>query len=95
MPRTQVVFLINTYTTTDYVVPLRLPTPYELDVVRDRLCDLQRPMLYIPWHHSSYDATLEDAPELWPVIAEGCDGQSLVTYSLDARCLSMACWTPD
>jgi len=81
MPGTQVVFLINTYATTDYVVPMRLPTSYELDVVRDRLCDLDQPMLYYPWHQSLYDATLEDAPELWPVIATGCNDQPSIRIS--------------
>jgi len=81
MPNSQVMFLVNTYAFTSSGVPRRLPTPYELGVVKGYLCDLDRPMLYIPWHHSSYDATLEDAPELWPVIAEGCGGQLGPSYT--------------
>ncbi len=77
MPNSQVVFAINTYSFSDYRYPIRLPTPYELGVVKDYLCDLDQPMLYHPWHYSAYEVTLEDAPELWPVIAEGC------TYPLD------------
>jgi hypothetical protein len=73
MPGSQVVFLINTYAFADYPVPMRLPFSYELGVVKGRLCDLDQPMVYYPWHHGGYDATLEDAPELWPVIAQGCD----------------------
>ncbi|RLC64929.1 MAG: hypothetical protein DRI80_00120 [Chloroflexota bacterium] len=81
MPNSQVVFAINTYAFADYQYPIRLPTAYELDVVRDYLCNLDQPMLYHPWHYSTYDATLEDAPELWPVIAEGCDEQIPVTQT--------------
>ena len=72
MPNSQTVFAINTYSFSGYISPIRLPTPYELGVVKDYLCDLDQPMEYYPWHYSGYDVTLEDVPELWPVIAEGC-----------------------
>jgi len=74
MPDSQIVSLINTYALAGYRVPFRMPTAHEVDQVRDYLCSLKQPFLYIPWHHSSYDQTLEDAPELWPVIVQGCDG---------------------
>ena len=74
MPNSQVVAMINTYAFADYRVPFRLPSSHEVDVIRDYLCSLGQPVVYYPWHHSSYDATLEDAPELWAIIAEGCDG---------------------
>jgi len=72
MPNSQAVFAINTYSFSDYRFPIRLPTPYELSVVKDYLCELDQPMLYHPWHYSDYDVTLENAPELWPIIAAGC-----------------------
>jgi hypothetical protein len=73
MPDSQTVFAINTYSFAGYQYPIRLPTPYELGVVKNYLCDLDQPMLHHPWHYSRYDVTLEDTPELWPVIAEGCN----------------------
>jgi uncharacterized repeat protein (TIGR01451 family) len=72
MPNSQAVFAINTLSFSGYHYPIRLPTPYELGVVKDYLCDLDQPMLYYPWRYSAYDVTLEDAPQLWPVIAQGC-----------------------
>lgn len=75
MPNSQIVFAINTYSFSGYHYPVRLPTTYELGVVKDYLCYLGQPMLYHPWHYSGYDITLEDAPELWPVIAKGCNGK--------------------
>jgi hypothetical protein len=72
MPNSQIVFLINTYAYEDYRVPFRLPTPEELTIVRDHICALWQPMMYYPWVYDSYDSTLKDAPQLWPIIAEGC-----------------------
>jgi uncharacterized repeat protein (TIGR01451 family) len=72
MPNSQVVFVVNTYSFPDYHYPIRLVTPEELLTVRDHLCNLDQPMMYYPWSHSLYDLTLEDAPQLWPAIAEGC-----------------------
>lgn len=72
MPNSQVVFQIQTFSYADHSFPLRLPTPYELATVRDHLCALHQPMLYYPWSHGTYDSTLKDAPELWPVVARGC-----------------------
>jgi hypothetical protein len=72
MPNSQIVFLINTYAYDDYRVPFRLPTPGELTIVREYICALRQPMMYYPWVYDGYDSTLKDAPQLWPIIAEGC-----------------------
>lgn len=73
MPNSQTVFAINTYSYPGYIYPIRLPTPEELAAVRDYLCALNQPMLYYPWAHGTYDLTLKDVPQLWPVVAEGCN----------------------
>jgi hypothetical protein len=73
MPNSQIVFLINTYSYPGYQsYPIRMPTPEELAIVRDYVCDLDQPLMYYPWVHSAVDLTLKDAPELWPIIADGC-----------------------
>ncbi len=72
MPNSQVVFLVQTCSLDDYQFPLRLPTVEELEIVRDRLCILGQPLMYYPWVHGSYDLTLKDAPQLWPVVTSGC-----------------------
>lgn len=72
MPNSQIVFQIQTWSLPSGKYPWRLPTPQELTTVRDHLCALNQPMLYYPWSHRDYDLTLKDAPQLWPVVAEGC-----------------------
>jgi hypothetical protein len=77
MPNSLIVFHIQAFSYAGYTHPLRLPTAEELAIVRDHLCDLNQPMIYYPWSHGTYDLTLKDAPQLWPVVTEGC---SYVTY---------------
>lgn len=73
MPNSVIVFQIQTFSYYGYSYPLRLPTVAELMAVRDHLCALSQPFGYYPWHHS-YPDNLEDAPQLWPVVAAGCSG---------------------
>jgi uncharacterized repeat protein (TIGR01451 family) len=72
MPNSQVVFLLNTYSYSEYQPPFRLPNPEELAVIRNYACTIDQPVMYYPWTHSHYDLTLMDAPQLWPIIASGC-----------------------
>ncbi len=72
MPNSQVVFQIQTFSYAGYQYPLRFPTTSELGTVRNHLCALHQPMMYYPWSHGTYDSTLKDAPQLWPVVARGC-----------------------
>jgi hypothetical protein len=72
MPNSQVAFQIQTYSSPSGRYPRRLPTPQELRTVRDHLCALNQPVMYYPWRHSGYSETLNDAPQLWSAIAEGC-----------------------
>lgn len=72
MPSSRVVFHVQTFAYYGYSIPLRLPSPDELTTVRDHLCALNQPMMYYPWSHGLYDLTLEDAPQLWPVVSMGC-----------------------
>ena len=74
MPGSNLVFMFNVYTLGDGT-RYRMPTAVELDTVRDYMCGLDVPPLYYPWQHSGYTTELGDAPELWPLIAEGCGGQ--------------------
>jgi hypothetical protein len=72
MPHSQVVFQIQVFSYAGYAYPIRLPSAEELAIVRDHLCALNQPMVYYPWSHGTYDSTLKDALQLWPVVAEGC-----------------------
>jgi hypothetical protein len=72
MPNSQVVYQVQAFSYASDGHSLRLPTPEELATVRDHLCALHQPMLYYPWSHGTYDATLKDAPQLWSVVSAGC-----------------------
>jgi len=72
MPDSHIVFQIQTFSYAEHSYPLRLPTEKELATVQNHLCELHQPMMYYPWSHGTYDSTLKDAPQLWPVIAERC-----------------------
>jgi hypothetical protein len=76
MPGSQLLFMINTYQLRDGA-RYRMPTEPELTTVRNYACSLTVPVLYYPWHHTSYTITLKDAPHLWPAIAAGCNGSPL------------------
>lgn len=83
MPDSVLVFQIQTYAQPDYpYYPLRLPTQGELETVRDHLCTLHQPMMYYPWSHGLYSQTLDDAPALWPIIAEGCAPSGPLPYAV-------------
>lgn len=69
MPNSELVFLINTYTLGDGA-RYRMLTAGELRAVRDYMCAGGNSHLYYPW--TGYDLSLDDVPELWPIIAEGC-----------------------
>lgn len=74
MPNSKLVFLLNTYTLGDGS-RYRMPTSSELATVRDYMCPNVH--LYYPW--SGYDLSLDDVPELYPVIAQGCGQQPYPT----------------
>lgn len=69
MSTAELIYMVNTYDAEGQ----RTPTKEELGAFRDHACSLGVPIVYYPWYHDLYDATLEDAPELWPVIAEHCE----------------------
>jgi hypothetical protein len=70
MPNSRLVFMLNVYQVDGS--HYRLPSVDELTAARDRACELGVPMVYYPWQHGSYDLTLADVPDLWPVVAGGC-----------------------
>lgn len=49
--------------------------------MREHLCALQQPMMYYPWSHGTYDSSLDDAPSLWPVVAQGCTEYGVTVVS--------------
>ncbi|MBN1872940.1 MAG: hypothetical protein JXA33_01815 [Anaerolineae bacterium] len=80
MPNSQIVFQIQVYAYANYIYPLRLPTVEELETVRDHLCTLNQPFVYYLWSHDTYDVELKDAPELWPVVSQGCLNRYYYSY---------------
>lgn len=81
MPNSQLVFQIQAFSYAGPSLPYRLPTPEELATVREHLCALQQPMMYYPWSHGTYDSSLDDAPSLWPVVAQGCTEYGVTVVS--------------
>jgi len=73
MPNSQLAVMVNVYDAGSTYV---MPTAEQIRSFRSQLCALDLPYLYYPWQHGSYIRELQDVPDLWPVIAEGC-GNSL------------------
>jgi hypothetical protein len=76
MPNSRLAVMVNVYDAGSSYV---MPTAEQIRDFRVHLCNLNLPYVYYPWQHGAYTRTLEDVPELWPVIAEGCEGQPTPT----------------
>lgn len=69
MPGSPLVVMVNVYEALPNYV---MPTATQIRDFRATLCEYGVDYLYYPWSHGGYTREIQDVPELWPVMAEGC-----------------------